>query len=136
MAGRPRKPTKILKFTGAFDKNPQRADARRNEPKPSGEIGDAPDRLTEEQADVWREIVAVSLPGVLSNAERVILEELVCAITARRDITARTGGIAYDVKLGGFIKACCEQLGITPAARSKVQGMSADKPKENSFAAI
>jgi hypothetical protein len=44
MAGRPRKPTKLLEITGALRKNPARGRAREGEPQPAGDLGDPPER--------------------------------------------------------------------------------------------
>lgn len=133
---KPRKPTAVLQFQGAYRKDPQRAAARLNEPTPSGDIGTAPTHFTPEQAETWDRIVSLSLPGVLSNADRVIVEELSCAIHARRQSSAATHGLGYDVKLGAFIKSGLEQLGMTPSARSKVQARENEEQKEDSFASV
>jgi hypothetical protein len=44
MAGRPPKPTNVLAITGQLARNPKRYESRKGEPKPTGELGPAPDR--------------------------------------------------------------------------------------------
>jgi hypothetical protein len=127
---RPRKPTNILYLSGAFKKNPQRAEARANEPKPSAPAGDPPDWLNQSEREAWTWIVARCAPGVLGNSDDGILE-----LTAglRALLTQRN----LDVKGRALLKACYAELGMTPASRSKVHARPGgeEKPK-NAFAAV
>lgn len=113
-----RKPTKILQFTGAYAKDPQRAKDRVNEPVPTGSIGEPMDWLTPEQVVVWRVIVEECPRGVLTNADRRALGYM-CGAMAKQDANMRVG--EYDVKLGAHIFSGLQQIGLTPSSRSKVQ---------------
>jgi hypothetical protein len=86
--GRPRKPTKELELSGAFEKHPERKRERANEPKPDGPIGApslhwtvADDAFKFQEysrlRDIWHELVAQTPPGVLSVSDRVLFE-IVC----------------------------------------------------------
>lgn len=134
---RPRKPTNILAFSGAFKKDPQRAASRANEPKPKKGIGEPPAHFNEAQAAIWRELVElIAESHDLRASDRVILEQFCNALLTMRSETEHTRGTAYDVKLGNLIKQFCTELGMTPASRSKVPGIPTDEKKDDSFAAV
>lgn len=124
---KPRKPTSVLKFTGAYAKNPQRAESRKAEPKPAGPIGNPPSYFSENQRALWNEMVHESLPGVLSNADVYIVELAVLALEQVR--------VVYDPKVACQLNLYLQQLGMTPAARSKVSAVES-KEKVSEFAAI
>lgn len=128
---RPRKPTNVLEFTGAFKKNPARGRERANEPKPTAAADStAPDWMNETEVKCWDWIRIRCAPGVLANSDEGALElaaELrALVITRKADSKDRT-----------LLKALYTELGMTPASRSKVHVPSAntDKPV-NEFAAI
>lgn len=127
---RPRKPTNVLMLAGAFKKNPQRLRERFAEPKPSGPIGDPPAWMNAKERQQWHDIVSECPPGVLSNADRGIVE---LTVTLREAVVRRR----LDVKGRALLKACYAELGMTPASRSKVKTAPKDdeKPK-NEFAAV
>ena len=126
---KPRKPTKILAFTGAFAKNPQRAAARVGEPKSTGEIGQPPAALNDFEREAWLAIVDEAPKGVLTKRDRQHLYG-----------TALIGGAllagSRDVKLIAQYRICLAELGMTPAAASKVSAPEADDAKDDSVAAI
>ena len=107
----PKKPTAILKLSGAYKKDPQRE--RHNEPQPVEEIGEPAETLGDIERGIWSEIVDSCAPGVLTCQDRHSLE-LVCiglaevrsgdANPADRDRVFR--------QLGKF--------GMTPSERSNV----------------
>lgn len=111
---RPRKPTNVLKLRGAFKEHAARGLARANEPEPSGEIGEPPERLAEDEAKCWREIVGLAHFGTLCEADRLVLEY--GSVLLAKLIACNWNDPAlrkeYPVFLG--------QLGLTPSARSKV----------------
>lgn len=127
-AGRPKKPTAVLAFTGAFKHNPQRAAARINEVQPSGPLGSAPAHFTPELILIWEEYKAKSLPGVLSNADEFQLE-LLCRLTYYdRELCRTSKGRKVDVKVATAISQALRQLGMTSSSRSDVK---ADVPAAN-----
>lgn len=163
MAGRPRKPTAVLEDTGAFAKDPQRRAARENEPQPNGPIGEPPDYFNQTEVAIWAEFVDEAPDGVLTKADRKVLELAVrltakirfqpCGLTKwfRYMKTALSAAgmpeddidemeEAMETLLGvsgqeiSALASCLQRMGLTPSDRSKVS--VAPKPKESSFAAI
>ena len=112
--GRPRKPTAILELTGAFKKDPQRAERRIGEPIPVGEIGDPPDCFDDELRAIWFDYVEKQCaPGVAKSSDRGAMEGL-CRVTLRcRQPEARSSDFA-------LLKAFLQQFGLSPASRSLV----------------
>ncbi|ABE44885.1 hypothetical protein Bpro_2971 [Polaromonas sp. JS666] len=120
---RPRKPTSVLELTGSFKAHPERAAARKSEPVPSGEIGDAPSYFDDESRKCWTEIVGMCHVGTLCAADRLIVEH-----GARVLAALRASPVYADAKLMIRLEATLGKLGLTPADRSKVQVI---KPKGN-----
>lgn len=118
-----RKPTAKLKRNGAFRKNPKRETARRAEPRPNGPIGAPPVSLSEVQVACWNEIIENSPDGVLTKADRHIVE-----LGARTLAMVRGRG-----KLTAFqlqqMRAILASLGMTPSDRSRVGAPAAPPPK-------
>jgi len=117
MAGRPRKPTELLELSGAFDHDPNRR--RPLGPKSDRAIGGPPEHLSPSEAQAWREVVADHPPGVLTSADRPVLEALSTLIAKMRHegLTGSEWG-----HLRGFLV----EIGATPASRSKIAGAPAD----------
>lgn len=113
MAGRPRKPSKVLEMQGAFDKNPQRR--RTAEPKPRGDLGKAPGHLPPNVAAVWDEIASISPPGVFGDSDRLSVE-VACNLIAEMREDPRDFSASRLAQLRGLLG----QFGMTPADRSKV----------------
>lgn len=120
--GRPAKPTAVLELVGAYKKNPQRK--RKNEPKPAQGIG----KFTEGPTDlssIWDEVVAQTVPGVMTMSDRLALE-MVCRLMA--EIRSKPDEISV-----GKVTALCNLLGrfgLTPADRAKVAVPEEEKEDE------
>jgi hypothetical protein len=114
---RPRKPTEILALSGAFDKDPQRR--RPIGPKSAHPIGDAPEGLAEDEAGCWYEFVANMPAGVLTSADRWVVERL-CVLMAK---ARREGIVAAEL---GHLRGYLVELGATPASRSRITAPPAD----------
>lgn len=125
----PRKPTNILHLSGAFKKNPQRLAERALEPVPTGPIGDPPDWMEEYECAAWATFVAEAPPGVLTNADRGVLE-LACVLRAL--VKQRQA----DGKDRSLLKAIYAELGMTPSSRSKVKVSHEKEAPQNAFAAV
>jgi phage terminase small subunit len=108
---RPRTPTQILELKGAFKKNPQRK--RDAEPVPTGPVGDPPVHFDETHIAAWHELVAMIPSGVLTNADRLIVELTCTLIVSVRTLHTERGDKA-------LLKSCLATLGMTPADRSKI----------------
>lgn len=133
---RPRKPTNILEFSGAYKKNPQRAGARANEPKPNGPLGDPPAHFKEPEREIWNEIAAELHPGTACRADRGDFEQL-CIMAAKvRAQYAAGGPMAVDEKAVAACNRLRTAFGLNPAARSRVAAAKQDPAKEDSFAAV
>lgn len=110
---RPRKPTAVLELTGAFKKNPQRKKARSTEPVPTGEVGPPPPHFDAPLTAIWYEVIAIIPAGVLTGADRILVELTCSLIHSLRTYTCEKG----DKSL---LKNCLASLGMTPAERSKI----------------
>ena len=106
-----RRPTELLELSGAFDKDPARR--RPVGPKSDKPIGEPPPSMAEDEAAVWREHVRDAPAGVLTGADRWILE-----MAARLVAKSRREGLT-GAELG-HLRACLGELGATPAARRRV----------------
>jgi P27 family predicted phage terminase small subunit len=151
---RPRKPTKILQFTGAFDKNPKRGRARASEPKLAKGIGEPPDWLDTNGEEEWRRVVPdLEDAGVTSRVEATALAAYCQAVSRLRKAEAEIfkDGITIMTAQGLkkhpsvsiaersmlIIRAFASEFGMTPASRSKVQARPGVEPNsENAFAAV
>src|SRR5215218_7542410 len=116
---RHRLPTAIHEVKGTFIKHPERR--RKAEPRPNGPLGPPPRRLGDDQIEAWREIVECCPPGVLTKADRLVLE-----LTARLLAEMWAAG-KLDARLAARLEACLGKLGMTPADRSKVTAAQAEK---------
>lgn len=114
---RPRKPTALLELSGAFRKHPERK--RPNEPKPTGPLGAPPSRLSPDDRVAWFELDAINPAGVLTNADRWLVE-----LAARLMARLRQHGLGGENGLSAGqlaqLNRCLSQMGMTPADRSKV----------------
>jgi phage terminase small subunit len=116
---RPRTPTELLELRGAFRKDPQRR--RSVGPKAAAGIGEPPAHLKTEEAAIWHELVGNSPAGVLTSADRPVLEMLARLMAKFREDWLT--GAEFSI-----LKSCLTELGWTPAARSKVAAPAEDKP--------
>lgn len=153
---RPRKPTAVLEQNGAFDHNPQRRDARESEPIPTGPLGDPPSSLTDVERGIWHELTLQIPPGVLTIADRMVMEVL-CALIARHrggnpdcqhncppDASGSPAICRPDcpnheqVKPRETLKSSeyslilsmMSRLGLTPADRSKIKATPSEEEQE------
>lgn len=122
-----RTPTNVLQLTHSLDKRPQRAAERANEPKPSGDIGDAPKEFKKKEREIWDELVRNSPAGVLTNADRFMLMTVVKL--QAKVLTGKASSNDYGNLMRGLGK-----LGLNPSDRSRVK--SAAEPTKNPFAAL
>ncbi len=114
MAG-PRTPTKVLELRGAFDKHPERKSERSGEPKPKGNLGQPPKRLSAGAKTAWREFAKHAPEGVFGDSDRVAVEIASVLLAEFREDPAEFSAARMarlDSLLGRF--------GMTPADRSKV----------------
>ncbi|MDW9467233.1 terminase [Sinorhizobium meliloti] len=122
---RPRKPTAALELKGAFKKDPQRKTARKNEPRPNGPVGAAPEHFDADERRLWDEFAGYGF--WLTDADRLMLEIAVKLMALFRKNALDGGGIS---KLIGALA----KLGFSPTDRSKVQAPGAKEPEADPFA--
>ncbi|WP_354316597.1 hypothetical protein [Sinorhizobium fredii] len=109
---------------GAFKKDPQRKTARKNEPRPDGPVGAAPEHFDAEERKLWDELAGYFW---LTEADRLLLEIAVKLMVLFRKNALDGGGIS---KLIGALA----KLGFSPTDRSKVQAPGAKEPEADRFA--
>lgn len=113
---RPRKPTPLLALTGGYDKNPGRFSATRGEePIEQRALGEPPQHLNPAQRVTWAELDRIAPAGVLTHADRLIVE--VAAVLLAR---FRRAGELMPIAEITRLQSILGELGLTPSARSKV----------------
>lgn len=110
---RPRTPTALLEASGQLAHDPKRHAHRANEPQPTEPLGKAPNHLCASQKRIWKELAAIAPAGVLTNADRWIVETTVILMTKIRSGSFTSTDI-------GQLRTCLASLGLTPADRSRV----------------
>lgn len=121
---RPRKPSKVLEFTGAFKKNPARRAQREGEPTPRGGLGEPPKYFDAADKVCWNELRKAVPKGVHTQMDRPTAEMIarLWARFRRNELNAAELGILSSL-LG--------RHGMTPADRSKVRVTGADERKRH-----
>jgi hypothetical protein len=128
---RHRTPTSILERNGAFDHDPQRRADREDEPIPAGPLGDPPETFTPEQAHVWDELAGQAPDGVLTSADRILVE-IACRLIAR--LRANEPLKAAETNQ---IISCLARMGLTPADRSRISAKGQrDKEADDTFSRL
>ena len=149
MGGRPRKPTAVKKLQGTLQK------CRTNalEPQPQFDLKDfkePPEYLTDSAKEIWSFALQQAPEGMLSSldysifAEWVILfdqfvilsEGLKSQGTFVRDADgnqAVNGIINSITKTATILRGIENELGFTPASRSKVSSFKTSSEKKNKF---
>ena len=114
--GRKRTPVARLRLTGSAQKNAARLQlqGRGHEPQPDPRLGRAPRAMSMAQRAIWNELTAEAPPGVLTRADRLVLEITVRMTERVRNGTARASDYA-------LLTRCLAQIGMTPDGRSKIQ---------------
>lgn len=110
---------------GAFKHDPQR---KRVDPDADGDIGSPPPYFNAQEIVAWDEIVKGAPIGVLTSADRQIVEVL-----SRLIAGCRENFIDFPVQKLARIESMLGKLGMTPADRSKVSGKKQDGNR-NAFA--
>jgi hypothetical protein len=125
---RHRLPTDILLRNGAFEHDPQRLAAREDEPKPAGPLGDPPEYFLLAERQAWTELSEQVPRGVLTIADRVLVEITSGLIARLRDRDPET---ARPLKAAEYnlVISCLARMGLTPADRSKIAAKPPDSEK-------
>ena len=149
MGGRPRKPTAVKKLQGTLQK------CRTNplEPQPQFDLKDftePPEYLTESAKDIWTFALQQAPEGMLSSLDYSIFSEWVILYdqfiklseglksqgTFVRDADGNqtVNGIINSItKTATILRGIENELGFTPASRSKVSSFKTSSEKKNKF---
>ena len=150
MRGAKPKPTHLKLIEG----NPGKRKLNRNEPKPQGDLCDAPDWLTEEQKAGWAYAISNAPAGLMKRLDRAALTAFVVAEDMHRQASVAVGKFGLITKSPSkgepmqnpylpiinrqaqiMLKAAAE-LGFTPSSRSRVEivGGETEDPADRFFA--
>jgi P27 family predicted phage terminase small subunit len=146
MPGPKPKPTHLKVVLG----NPGKRALNRREPKPSGNLYDAPEYLTEDQRKLWTYAIETAPVGLLKRLDQSVLVVWVVAADLHRQaveqlrptedgrsklLTKTPGGmwqqspfVSMVNKQAQIMMKAAGEMGFTPASRSKVE---IDQPDED-----
>lgn len=126
---RPQTPIDIAEATGALEHNKKRFKARKEAPQPQGELGESPNHFGDIDRDLWTEVAGMTAPGVLTSADRILVEITVGLLRRLRGIKRHGGEWVEPLKPVelGHLRACLGSMGLTPADRGRVTGSNAKK---------
>jgi phage terminase small subunit len=113
---------KQAELSGSLRHDKKRFKDRMNEPAANGELGEPPERFDHELAAIWHQMAADAPVGVLTAADRTLLEVL-CVLLQKFRADKHT-----NIELGHLI-GCLGRLGLTPTDRTKI-GVSTKKQEE------
>ena len=119
--GAPKKPTQLKIVQGTDKRNKTRMNP--DEPIPDRGIGDAPAHLSKRRQAIWDEVVGISYPGVLGEADRIGLEMM-----ARLIYTMRFNDNEMTAAMFTQLSQLIGRFGMTPSDRTKIVVKKA-KPK-------
>ena len=125
---RPQTPYAIAEATGATEHNPGRYRDRKSAPQPEGELGDPPNYFDDAGRELWHEVAGMTAPGVLTKADRILVEVTATLLRKFRDPNPETGGLK-PVELG-HLRSCLGSMGLTPADRGRVNGSNVPKEED------
>ena len=127
--GRPRKPSNVLEFTGAFAKDPQR---RRQDAEGAGPFSaDAPKHLPRDVVPAWRWVVE-RLPKVAVTSSDEVAVEM-----AARLLAFVWSYPVPDQKIMAELRMWLRELGMTIQARTKIPAATPNGGnKGNPFAEV
>jgi phage terminase small subunit len=115
----------LAELKGATRKHPERY---RKELPEAGPLGEMPGHLSKEAKAVWFELEAYALAGVLTGADRMLLETAAVLVAQFRKNPEEMPAN----KMGHMI-GCLARLGMTPADRQKLgtEKLKEDDPFRN-----
>ena len=121
-----RKSLQGLALSGQLRKNPGRYRDRQESPIPSGPLGDPPRGLTAREVTAWRELSSLAPPGVLTNADRWLVE-----VCSRLMAKMRKSGLGSG-ELAQLLQALY-RLGLSPTDRPRVSVAPHKEAVDNVF---
>jgi hypothetical protein len=129
---KPQTPLAIAEATGALEHNRKRYENRKSAPQPAGELGEPPNHFSDLERDLWSEIAGMTAPGVLTSADRLLVELTTELLRRFRGWQRATGEYVEPLKPVelGHLRACLGSMGLTPADRGRVSPSDAPKPED------
>lgn len=106
-------PVELAKLKGAHKKNPQRY--KKEPPKSAHPLGESPKHIRGKSKDSWDELCKYCLKGVLTGADRFILEISSNLLAEYRSDPQEFSAAKLEKLIG-----CLARLGMTPADRQKL----------------
>lgn len=110
---RHRQPLEVAEAKGLTRHDPQRY--RNTPPKAAFALGQAPDSMSDEARAVWFELDSYAAAGVLTCADRLLLELCSNLVAEYRQCPAD-----FPAAKIGHLIGCLARLGMTPADRQKL----------------
>jgi phage terminase small subunit len=117
---RPRKPVSQLS-QGYLNRNPSR-----KQEAETGELGLPPEYLSEDQRDIWNELVSSIPTGTARSSDRFALEIICIYLWKFRSTIINGTELATLTSL-------LSKFGLTPSDRAKVAGPTTVDIKKNAF---
>jgi hypothetical protein len=140
---RHRTPLAEAEATGALEKNKKRYAERVNAPAPKGPIGEPPNHFDDVDRDLWHEVVAMPADGVLTSADRVLVEITVQLLRRLRGIEYAASEDDHRQSIApltgvemGHLRACLGSMGCTPADRTRVKAGDGKEDKKDPLAVL
>lgn len=121
---RHKQPREVAELKGAHKKDPQRYNG--DPPKSAMALGNAPEYMSDDAKAIWFELSTYALPGVLTGADRYIME-----VTATLIAEFRRNPDEFAVGKHSVLAGHLARMGLSPADRQKLTPV--DKKKGNDF---
>ena len=118
--GAPKKPTALRELHGTAHRNKQRNPE--NPVEITRGIGPAPERMTEQQSEVWDYLVSVMFPGVLAESDRPTFEILTVLFHRFRYGEYGEDAACPALAVGELTRmdSIMSRYGMTPSDRAKI----------------
>ncbi len=124
MAG-PTTATALLKNRNSFKTHPELK--RKDEPKPTAQFNKiAPSYFNENERKAWEQIIDACPPGVLTKADKIMVEMTARIVAAGRKQLLSPG-------MQGRLEANLSRLGMTPSGRATIRVSQGDDNKFEGF---
>ena len=111
--GRYAQPLEVAQLKGADKVHPERY--RNETPKSERPIGDYPAVRSLDPADCWKDISDQCIPGVLTGADRIMLE-----LAANLLSEYRTDPVKFPAAKYTHLTNCLARFGMSPSDRTKL----------------
>ena len=121
---RPHLPKNILRIRGSDKNHPARMKKRENEPENIKPLRDPPAHLSKLNKAAYSEIVELSIPGVLGEADSLAVEQAASLLVKCRGLCDDQPTAAERRLLFSYFG----QMGMLPADRAKLS-IPKEKPK-------